>query len=118
MAEEPHDTPAGIGADLEMIFAELRALGELASDPEKSGDEWRVYDFSIRWGALMSGRLLRLEHYHQAGELAGEHKRRYQRLRQDLRAARPEIERLGLTLPRVPFDDESENSLKTPRREG
>lgn len=110
MAEKSNNAPTGIEADLEMIFVELGTLGGLASDPEKSGDGWRVYDFSIRWGALMSGRLLRLEHYHQTGELAEGQERRYGDVKQQLQDAMPEIERLGLAPPRVPLDYESESS--------
>ncbi len=96
--------PTGIDADLDMIFAEIGALRELASDPEGSADGARIYDFNVRWGTLMSGRLLRLEHYHRAGELTEEQERRYRKLRRELEEAMPQIERLGVARPTVPLD--------------
>ena len=63
MAPESTTGPPGIDRDLDMIFAETNALRELAADPKEANDGARVYDFSIRWGTLMSGRLERLEHY-------------------------------------------------------
>lgn len=98
--------PPGIEKDLRLLENEVAALRELASDPEKARDGVRVYDFSIRWGVLMSGRLKRLEHYYRAGELEGEQRRRYRELRRELREAEPLVERLGLTRPAVPLEDE------------
>lgn len=97
--------PPGIDVDLSMIFVETSALRELASDPDKAEDGARVYDFSIRWGVLMSGRLKRLEHYHRTGELTEEGERRYRELRRELEEAIPLIERLGIARPTVPLED-------------
>ncbi|MDP9439973.1 MAG: hypothetical protein M3P49_14730, partial [Actinomycetota bacterium] len=69
--------PAGMDVDLAMISAEIGALRELASDPKGAENGARIYDFNVRWGTLMSGRLLRVEHYHRAGELMEEQERRY-----------------------------------------
>jgi hypothetical protein len=88
-----------------MITAEIKALRELASDPAKAEDRWRVYDFSIRWETLMSGRLQRLEHYYRAGDLTEDEGRRYRQLRRELRDARPQIDRLGIGRPTVPLED-------------
>ena len=68
MADGPTKGRPAIHRDLDMIFAETEALRELASDPDKAQDGARVYDFSIKWETLMSGRLKRLEHYHRTGE--------------------------------------------------
>jgi hypothetical protein len=105
MTDEPGAGRPGIDKDLGMLFAELRALRELASDPAGSEDGARVYDFSIRWGVLMSGRLKRLEHYYRAGELTEDQKRRYRELRRDLKEAVPLTERLGIGRPTVPLED-------------
>lgn len=86
-----------------MISEAVEALRDLASDPDRDGS--RVYDFSIRWGVLMSGRLKRLEHYYRAGQLTGEQERRYRGLRRELKDATPRIERLGISRPAVPLDD-------------
>lgn len=105
MAAEPGNKAPGIDRDLDVIFAETGALRELASDPDKAQDGARVYDFSIRWGTLMSGRLKRLEHYHLAGELTEEEERRYRVLRSELKDATPLTERLGIARPTVPLED-------------
>ncbi len=96
--------PPGIDADLSMVSAEVGALRELASDPKGAEDGARIYDFNVRWGTLMSGRLLRVEHYHRAGELTEEQERRYRELRRELGEAMPLIERLGITRPSVPLE--------------
>ena len=97
--------PLGIDADLHMIFVEIGALRELASDSTKKKDDARVYDFSIRWGVLMSGRLKRLEHYHRAGELTGDQERRYRELKRELGDVVPLTESLGIGRPTVPLED-------------
>lgn len=96
--------PAGMDVDLAMISSEIGALRELASDPEEAGNRGKVYDFGIRWGVLMSGRLKRIEHYHRAGELTQEQERRYRQLRRELGEAMPLIERLGISRPTVPLE--------------
>jgi hypothetical protein len=88
-----------------MIFAETGALRELASDPEGAEDGARIYDFNVRWGTLMSGRLLRLERYHRAGELTQDQERRYRELRNELKEVTPLIEHLGVARPTVPLVD-------------
>ncbi|MGH3145809.1 MAG: hypothetical protein ACRDTR_08410 [Rubrobacter sp.] len=105
MPAEPTTGPPGIDGDLDMIFDGVGALRELASDPDEAQDGARVYDFSIRWGVLVSGRLERLEHYYRAEELAEEGERRYRELRRELQDAMPQIERLGITRPTVPLED-------------
>ena len=97
--------PPGMDIDLGMVSAEIEALRELAADPEEAEDKGRVYGFSIRWGALMSGRLLRVEHYHRAGELTEEQEGRYRELRRELGEAIPLIERLGIARPTVALED-------------
>lgn len=105
MADEPVISRPGVDADLGLIASEIEALRDLASDSGKVQDEDRVYDFSIRWGVLLSGRLKRLEYYYRAGELTGDQRSRYRELRRDLKDAMPQIERLGLGRPRVPLED-------------
>ena len=105
MTVEPGPGPPGIGTDLAMIFAETGALRELASDPEGAEDGARIYDFNVRWGTLMSGRLLRLERYHRAGELTQDQERGYRELRNELKEVTPLIEHLGVARPTVPLVD-------------
>ena len=99
MDDEPGKGPPGIDKDLSMIFAEAEALRELAADPDKARDGARVYDFSIRWGALMSGRLKRLEHYYRAGDLTQDQERRYRELTRELKDVAPLAEDLGIGPP-------------------
>lgn len=105
MDSEPGKGPPGIGRDLELVAAGLAGLRELASDPRKAEDDARIYDFRIKWGVLISGRLKRLEHYHRAGELTQGQERRYRDLKRELRAATPEAERLGLARPGISPED-------------
>lgn len=105
MTGESRPSPPGVGTDLDMIASGIEALNDLASDPDKAQDSARVYDFSIRWGVLMSGRLRRLEHYYRAGELAENHESRYREVRCRLKDAAPLIERLGIGHPNVPLGD-------------
>jgi hypothetical protein len=88
-----------------MVAAGIGALRELASDPAKAEDGASVYDFSIRWGTLISGRLMRLEYYYRAGDLTEHQERRYRELRREIRDATPQIERLGVGRPPVPLED-------------
>jgi hypothetical protein len=50
---------------------------------------------------LLSGRLQRLDHYHQAGELTQDQERRYGKLREELRNAAPQAEHLGVAQPNI-----------------
>ena len=104
-ADEPRNIPVAVDDDISRIAAEIDALRKLASDPEKAEDSARIYDFSIRWGVLLSGRLKRLEHYHRAGQLTEGQESRYRELRHEFKEAMPLIERLGLGRPRVPLED-------------
>jgi len=92
----------GVDADLDLMIAAVRALRELASDPDKAPDGARVYDFSIRWGTLLHGRLERLAYYHGRGELTPQQQERYQELCAQLRHSLPLVERLGLARPGLP----------------
>jgi hypothetical protein len=94
--------PPGIDRDMDMISAGVEELRQLASDQQKAQDSARIYDFSIRWGVLMSGRLKRLEHYHRTGELTQKQEIRYGELREELREAAPRAERLGVARPTIP----------------
>ncbi len=105
MTNEAAFGPPGIDKDMSLVAAGIRGLRELALDPVGSENSTRVYDFSIRWGVLMSGRLKRLEHYYRARVLAQEQERAYRRLRDELEDATPLAEGLGLGRPTVPLED-------------
>jgi hypothetical protein len=105
MFDESSKGRPGIDADLSIVSAQTEALRELASDPARAEDGSRVYDFSVRWGTLMSGRLKRLEHYYRAGELTEDQERRYRELRHELKDAKPLTDRLDISPPTVPLED-------------
>lgn len=100
--QEPRRIP-GAARDLDSLFAAVAALRELAADTSKKQDSARVYDFSIRWGTMLAGRLERLAHYHGRGELRPRERERYERLRTELRDALPAMRELGLARPAVPL---------------
>ncbi|HEY7053276.1 MAG TPA: hypothetical protein VH496_14255 [Mycobacterium sp.] len=93
----------GADADIAMVLAEVDALRELAQDPQKAHDADRVYSFSIRWGALLFGRLERLANYSGEGALSVQEQQRYDALRAGLRELLPVMDRLGLARPGVPL---------------
>lgn len=105
MGQDERQSPVGIERDLCMIHAGIEDLREIASDPDKSRDGSRIYDFNVRWGTLMSGRLMRLEYYYRAGELTNEQQPRYRKLRHELKDVAPQTERLGIIRPTVPMED-------------
>ena len=85
--------------DLDLLFAQVEALRELAGDPDQAQDRARVYDFSIRWGMFVHGRLERLAYYEDRGELTAEQQARYEKLCVQLRQVLPLIDRFGLARP-------------------
>jgi hypothetical protein len=97
-----HDAgPPAIDRDIDMISVGVEELRRLASDKQKAQDSARIYDFSIRWGVLLSGRLERLDHYHRTGELTKDQQRRYQELRKQLRDAASQAVLLGIAQPNI-----------------
>ncbi len=105
MFPEPSSGPPGIDRDMGMISAALLELRQLSSDQQKAQDGARIYDFSIRWGVLLSGRLERLEYFHQAGELTRDQEDRYRQLKQELGEAAPQAESLGIARPTTAPED-------------
>jgi hypothetical protein len=101
MVPDPHTGPSGVDRDLDMIFAGVEELRHLASEQHKAQDSAIIYDFSIRWGVLLSGRLERLEHYHGVGELTQDQESRYRELRHELGEAAAQAERLGIARPNI-----------------
>jgi hypothetical protein len=57
------------------------------------------YDFSIRWGTALAGRLPRLVHYSSRGLLDEADERRFQALCDEMRGLADLIERIGLVQP-------------------
>lgn len=93
----------GADGDLDLMFEQVDALRRLAHEVEHTDDEEHasalVYDFSIRWGTYVSGRLHRLELGHESGDLDEKADRRYRDLMDELRDVLPITRQLRLTCP-------------------
>jgi hypothetical protein len=86
--------------DVELITGQIRALKELAKqDDEAPITEGQRYDFSIRWGTVLAGRLRRLVHYSSLGRLDDAGERTFDALRNELRALSHLIDRFRLAQP-------------------
>lgn len=89
-----------IDDDIELLTEQTEALKQLGArggdDPVSEGQR---YDFSIRWGTAMAGRLRRLAHYSALGELDDADERRFGALRDELHTLSDLIDRFGLAQP-------------------
>lgn len=90
--------PLGVDDDLELLTGQIEALKELGRCDEI--DDGQTYDFSIRWGAALAGRLRRLVHYSCLGMLGEADERRFQSVCDELRSVSDLIERFDLARPR------------------
>ncbi len=95
----------GVGADIARILEQGDALEELVfgNDGEPEGNQ--VYDFNVRWGALLAGRLERLRHFYQRDELDDGQRADYLRMEQRLREMVPLTERIDVSRPTAPPED-------------
>lgn len=89
----------GAETDIDVLFEQVAALRALADDPVRAGDPGCVYDFSITWGAMVAGRLPRLNYYLHRGELSDEQRRRFRELSAQLAAVHDLVTRFGLAPP-------------------
>ncbi|UXA09485.1 hypothetical protein KXD96_21495 [Mycobacterium sp. SMC-2] len=94
--------PVSIDADVELLAGQINALEALGR--KGSVDDAELYDFSVRWGAALAGRLPRLVHYSSLGLLDGADRQRFQSLCEDLRRVSDLAERLRLPRPVLPGD--------------
>jgi hypothetical protein len=90
-------TPIGVDDDFELINEQILALRQLGEKEEL--EEGESYDFSIRWGAALAGRLRRLVHYSSQGILGEADERRFQSLCDELRGLSDLIDRFDLAHP-------------------
>lgn len=100
------EAPTGIDTDIALLAEQVQALRALGRR-HRSADDGEVYDFSIRWGAALAGRLPRLVHYSSAGLLDEADEHRFVSLCQELRATSDTAERLGLPRPVLPGDEDA-----------
>ena len=96
-AQQQNPAPINIDDDVELLTEQIQALKELGQKKELA--EGEAYDFSIRWGTALAGRLRRLVHYSSQGLLEEADKRRYQTLCEELRGLSDLIDRFNLAQP-------------------
>jgi hypothetical protein len=101
--EHEHHTAVGVDDDVELIKRQMTALRELGRRGSVSEDE--IYDFSIRWGTVLAGRVRRLAHYSALGLLAEADAAKFHVLREELDELTGLIDRFRLTRPRLAGDD-------------
>jgi hypothetical protein len=94
---DDNPAPITIDDDVEWLTEQIQALKQLGSQGEV--DDGQKYDFSIRWGTALAGRLPRLLHYSSRGLLAKADERRFQALCDELRGLSDVIDRIGLARP-------------------
>ncbi|MFZ1162592.1 hypothetical protein [Mycobacterium sp.] len=94
---EDKSTPVTIDDDVEWLTEQIEALKQLGLLDEVSDSQ--KYDFSIRWGTALAGRLPRLLHYSSRGLLDETDERRFQALCDELRGMAGLIDRFGLAQP-------------------
>jgi hypothetical protein len=80
---EENAAPIIIDDDVEWLSEQIQVLKQLGQKDEVDAGE--KYDFSIRWGTALAGRLPRLVHYSWRGLLAETDERRFQALCVELR---------------------------------
>lgn len=99
MVADMEDTPTSITIDddVEWLTEQIQALKELGDKDEVTDGE--KYDFSIRWGTALAGRLPRLVHYSSRGLLDDADELRFQQLCDELRGLSELIDRIGLPQP-------------------
>ncbi|BBZ14268.1 hypothetical protein [Mycobacterium branderi] len=105
-------TAIGIDDDFELLDEQIEALKKLGQKEKLA--EGESYDFSIRWGAALAGRLRRLVYYRAQGILSKTDEQRFQALCDELRELSELIDRFGLAQP--VFTDTS--PAKANRRRG
>ena len=96
-AQEENSLPVSIDDDVELLTEQINTLTELGRRDDVDDDE--VYDFSIRWGTALAGRLRRLVHYSAVGSLGEADQRRFRSLCEELRSLSDLIDRFGLAQP-------------------
>jgi hypothetical protein len=96
-AAQEHPVPISIDDDVELLTEQIEALKALGEQDEVG--ENRIYDFSIRWGTALAGRLPRLVHYSSLGLLDEPDESRFRALCTELRGLSNLIARFKLAQP-------------------
>ena len=108
-------TAIAIDDDVELINEQIKALKQLGQqDDAEPISEGQRYDFSIRWGTVLAGRLRRLVHYNSLGMLDDAGERTFHAVCDELRSLSHLIDRFRLAQPR--FSEGSPARAKRFRR--
>ncbi|SON61840.1 hypothetical protein MSIMFI_03359 [Mycobacterium simulans] len=94
-----HPRAIGVDDDMELLNEQLTELRALAQQDSVTEDQ--IYDFSIRWGTVLAGRLRRLVHYSSLGLLDAADEVGFQNLRHELNEVSTVIDRFKLSRPRI-----------------
>lgn len=86
-----------IDDDVEWLTEQITTLKQLGARTDVSAAE--SYDFSIRWGTALAGRLRRLVHYSSLGELDEADEWRFRSLCDELHSLSGLIDRFELAQP-------------------
>jgi hypothetical protein len=108
---EENSAPITIDDDVEWLTEQIEVLKQLGRRDEV--DDGEIYDFSIRWGTALAGRLPRLVHYSSRGLLDQADERRFQALCDELRSLSDLIDQIGLAQP--VFGDPASGKVKRRR---
>jgi hypothetical protein len=96
-AANRHPGPISIDDDVELITEQIEALKALGELDEVSDNQ--SYDFSIRWGTTLAGRLARLVHYSALGLLDASDEDKFHTLCAELRELSSLVDRFELAHP-------------------
>ena len=94
---DENSAPITIDDDVAWLTEQIQALKRLGQQDEVSDGE--KYDYSIRWGTALAGRLPRLVHYSSRGLLDEDDEHRFQALCGELRGLSDLLDRIGLAQP-------------------
>ena len=94
------ETAARADRDLRVVLLSNRDLPEILEEWDDLADGERA-SLSLEWDHLMGSYLVELEKCRRAGELSAAQEDSYRRLKEELKANLPVIERLGLYRPPV-----------------
>ena len=106
-----NDAPVSVDDDIDFLTDQVEVLKKLG---QKDASDGEVYDFSVRWGTGLAGRLPRLVHYSSLGLLNPDDQQRFNVLCEELRGLCDLAENLGLVRPLLP--DELDASAPGHRR--
>jgi hypothetical protein len=113
----PEGNPPAVSIedDLDVLGEQIEALKQLGQRDSVTDGE--VYDFSIRWGTALAGRLARLQHYSSLALLDEADEHNFQSLCAELRGLSDLISRFQLAKPAL-TQMSTESATRSPKSHG